>query len=328
MNLAIIGCGIKAQQYLNVWIKRNDINIIAAADVSTAALEQVQQCATEHNSKIQCFSEWQQLLADKAAELDAVYICSPHAFHADQAISALNAGLDVLLEKPMVMTVTEAEALQAAQATAKKALVVAYQGGLSPLVHQLAADVEQGSYGTLTSINACIWEGWAHKYKNHWKQNAKISGGGFMFDTGAHMMNTVSMICGSDFDTICAFMDNHGYPVDAVTAAIGRLQSGVLFNLHASGETIDVCQSRIELFFTEAIVRVCAWGRWIEIEKPGQAPVRQEQEAANNLMNIFNQVKAGEIENPSPVSQGLKMAKLWDAVKDSAAQGGMPVQCH
>ena len=148
-----------------------------------------------------------------------------------------------------------------------------------------------------------------------------------MFDTGAHMMNTVSMICNSEFERISAFMDNRKRPVDVVTTAIGSLANGVLFSLHASGETIAVCESRIELFFTEAIVRVCAWGRWIEIERPGKQIERREQESAQNLINVFKRVRDGEMENPSSAEQGLKMARLWDAVKLSAGRGGLPVDC-
>ena len=45
-------------------------------------------------------------------------------------------------------------------------------------------------------------------------------------------------------------------------------------------------------------------------------------------MNIFQQTLLNEIENPSSVTQGLKMAKLWDSIKDSAKQDGQPVICQ
>ncbi len=328
LKLAIIGCGIKARQYLGTWIQREDLEVVAVADLSDDSLREVE--AITQAAGVNCpalFSGWQNLLEDKSPALDAVYISSPHAFHAEQAITALQADVDVLLEKPMVMTVAEAEQIIDAQSASGKALVVAYQGGLSPLAQQLREDVAAKTYGELISINAAIWEDWAPKYRGHWKQATEISGGGFMFDSGAHMMNTVSLVCDAELERISAFMDRRCYPVDAVTAAVGRLTDGTIFTLHASGETIPVCESRLELFFTDAIVRLCAWGRWIEIERPGKAVERKQQEAANNLMDVFQQVRAGEITNPSPATQGLKMAKLWDAIKSSAAADGQPVRC-
>lgn len=325
LKLAIIGCGTKATQYIQTWIVRSDIKLVAIMDPNTKAMDNVCTIAQQQqNPTPACYNSWQQLLQDNAAGLDAVYICTPHASHAEQALLALQLGLDVLLEKPMVTSVAEAEALAAAQQQSGKALVVAYQGGLSPLVQELKDAIANQTYGALVSINAAIWEDWADKYQGHWKQIPEISGGGFMFDTGAHMMNTVSKITSKPFSRISAIMHNHGFPVDVVTTVSGELNDGTLFNLHACGRSIR-CVSRIECYFPQAIVRICAWGRWMEIEDAQGKVVRKEQEAANNLMNVFMQVRTGEIDNPSDVQQGLRMAQLWDAIKLSASQHGVPV---
>ena len=329
LKLAVIGSGIKACQYLATWVQRNDLELVAVSDVSDAALDEVRAIAA--SAGIPCpsmYSDWRKLLIRESANIDAIYISTPHALHAEQAVESLKAGKDVLLEKPMVMTVDEAQQVVDAQHRSRKTLMVAYQGGLSPLTQQLVKDVATNKYGTLSSANATIWEGWAPKYTDHWKQDADISGGGFMFDTGAHMMNTLSLVCGAELERISALMDRHCYPVDVVTTAVGCLSDGTQLTLHASGETIPVCESRLELFFTDAIVRLCAWGRWIEIEQAGKPRVRKEQEVGNNIMDVFLGVRAGERANPSPASQGLKMAKLWDAIKASAAAGGQPVNCR
>ncbi len=63
-----------------------------------------------------------------APTLDVVFIVTPHAFHAAQAIVGLEAGLDVLLEKPMVMDAAEAEALIATRDRTGRLLVVAVPG--------------------------------------------------------------------------------------------------------------------------------------------------------------------------------------------------------
>lgn len=308
LNLAIIGCGTKATQYIQTWIVRDDVQISAIMDPNPVAMDNVLQIAAKAGQTAPvCFSSWQTLLHDQHQQLDAVYICTPHASHAEQALLALELGLDVLLEKPMVTTVAEAEALVAAQQQSGKTLVVAYQGGLSPLVNELKDAIANQTYGKLVSINAAIWEDWADKYQGHWKQVPAISGGGFMFDTGAHMMNTVSKITSQPFSRISAIMHNHGFPVDVVTTVAGELSDGTLFNLHACGRSIR-CVSRIECYFPSAIVRICAWGRWMEIEDAQGNVVRKEQEAANNLLNVFMQTRMGAIANPSDVHQGLRMA--------------------
>ncbi len=258
LQLAIIGCGTKATQYIQTWISRDDLSIRAVMDPNPAAMTNVATIAAAAGKTAPVsYSDWQQLLNTEAGALDAVYICTPHVAHAEQALLALNLGLDVLLEKPMVTTVAEAQALAQAQQRSGKTLVVAYQGGLSPLVAELRDAIASEKYGPLVSINAAIWEDWADKYQGHWKQIPAISGGGFMFDTGAHMMNTVSRITSKPFARISAIMQNLGFPVDVVTTVSGELSDGTLFNLHASGRAIR-CVSRIECFFPTAIVRICA----------------------------------------------------------------------
>ena len=327
LKMAVIGCGKKSTQYIETWIQRDDVELVAVADTSTAALAHVSQiCLGETVSEPHCFESWQEMLKEVSSRVNCVYICTPHAVHAEQALMALNAGLDVLLEKPMVTTVAEALALKQAQHESGKSVVIAYQGGLSPLVHRLKDAVEKETYGELVSVSASIWENWADTYHGHWKQVPEISGGGFMFDTGAHLMNTVSMVCAQPIEMVSALMANRGRPVDIVSAVSGRLQNGVLFTLQACGESI-ACTSRIECYFKQHVIRICAWGRWMEIEDAEGNFERFEQESANNLLNVFKQTIAGEMENPSSVEQGLRMAELWDAIKGSAAKDGSPVYC-
>ncbi|MBX2858401.1 MAG: Gfo/Idh/MocA family oxidoreductase [Cellvibrionaceae bacterium] len=333
LRLAVIGCGKKATQYIDTWISRPELALQAVMDPNAEAMANVRAIAKRQGEQDQeqpgqalpeCFDSWEELLQSQHAALDAVYICTPHANHAEQAEMALQLGLDVLLEKPMVTSVAEAQRLIAAQQASGKTLVVAYQGGLSPLVQQLKRDIAAKTYGELVSVTASIWENWATTYKGHWKQIPAISGGGFMFDTGAHMMNTVSMLMSSPLGTVSANMQNLEYPVDIVTVVSGELLDGTLFNLHACGNSIR-CSSRIECYFTEYVVRICAWGRWIEIEDSQGNVQRKEQESANNLMNVFQQTIRGDIANPSDIQQGLAMAKLWDGIKLSAAQDGKVV---
>jgi predicted dehydrogenase len=85
-----------------------------------------------------------------------------------------------------------------------------------------------GEFGELDRDLGTIWESWADNYDGHWKQQPEISGGGFMFDTGAHMMNTVCLLAGSDFDSVSAYMNNHGKPIDIATAVSARLRNGAL----------------------------------------------------------------------------------------------------
>ncbi len=143
-------------------------------------------------------------------QMDAVYVSTPHVFHGANALAVIEAGLDLLLEKPMVTTVEEALALVEAEKRTGSTVVIAFQGGLSPLVHDTKERARRGDFGDLVSVTASIWEGWAKNYAGQWKQNPAISGGGFMFDTGAHMMNTVCVLADAEFERLSAYTNNRG----------------------------------------------------------------------------------------------------------------------
>ena len=98
------------------------------------------------------------------------------------------AELDVLLEKPMVVTADEAKNLIDVRDTTGRLLVISFNGSLSPQIRAAATLLRSGELGAILSVVAFVWENWSDSYKGHWKQDAKISGGGFMFDTGAHML--------------------------------------------------------------------------------------------------------------------------------------------
>ena len=120
-------------------------------------------------------------------------------------------------------------------------------------------------------------------------------------------------------------MNNRQRSVDVVCAVAGRLATGALLTLNAAGEGPAGCSSQITFFYTQAIVRMDAWGAWREIAVAGVPGLRHEVEITNNPLKSFLAIRAGHAENLSTVETGLRFARLWDAIKASAAKDGEPV---
>ena len=268
-----------------------------------------------------------EFLADFAGELDAVFILTPHKYHHEQAKACLEAGLDVLLEKPMVMNADEARSLIETRDRCGQHLVVAFQGSLSPQVRTAVKMLRSGAVGDLLSISATIWQNWGPATVGTWRQQPDIAGGGMLFDTGAHMLNTVSDLAGQNFVEVAAWMNNRGKPVDIMGVVMGRLESGAYVTMQACGDTIKTCRSDIYVFCTQAILRTGAWGERLEMQRQDRKTFRQVPVTpSKGTWEQFLLVRGGLIENPSPPEIGLRMAKLWDAIQASAAQYGVPVR--
>ena len=267
------------------------------------------------------------LLAAHAHELDTAFIITPHVLHFGQAKMCLEAGLDVLLEKPMVMSADEAANLIDVRDRTGRLLVVAFNGSLSPHVREAVRILRSGELGRILNIHGVIWQNWQTNTTGTWRQMPQLSGGGFMFDTGAHLLNTVADLAGEEFVEVAAWLDNRGSPVDIAATVMARLHSGALVTLSGCGNTIPSCESDIRDFCTEGILRTGAWGRDLDVQRSGEAELRPIPVAANRgVWDQFMDVRSGRIPNPSPPEVGLRMARLWDAMQASAADGGRPVK--
>ncbi len=329
VRMAVIGCGNMGRHHLRNILQQTDTTEIAVlCDPLPAAIEESAKVFAEAEQAMPPVEpDLQRLLADY--DIDAAFIVTPHALHHDQAKACLEAGVDVLLEKPMAMNATEARSLIKVRDETGKLLAVAFNGSLSPEIRESVRLLRSGDLGKLLSISATIWQSWGPGTTGKWRQVPEISGGGFMFDTGAHMLNTVADLAGEEFVEVAAWTDDCGRPVETLAAVVARLESGALVTFHGCGETVRTCKSDIRVFCTDAILRTGAWGRWLEIQRDGEAEFTPiELPPSLGTWEQFLAVRRGEFPNPSPPEVGLRMARLYDAIKASAAKNGHPVLCN
>ena len=153
MKLCIIGAGVHAQNLLRRGVfPRDEVEIVA---VATRHDETAQAVALEFDLP-HFFGSAEKLfraLEAKTVEADAVYIATPHESHAALAIRALEAGLHVLVEKPMAATSSEAWKMCAVAKSCGRTLAVDYQYRFA--IEAVLEVVRSGALGTLLKV-----EGW------------------------------------------------------------------------------------------------------------------------------------------------------------------------
>jgi predicted dehydrogenase len=330
VRVCIIGAGSMALGHIRRMLQQQaTTRIVAICEPSPMAYTLVTEIFKEAGLEAPPNQpDLRRLLEEYGDQLDAALIITPHAYHHDQTLMCMEAGLDVLLEKPMVMNVPEALSLIDARDRLGRLLVIAFQGSLSPQIRRAAAMLRAGELGNILSISGTVWQNWGPNTANTWRQVPELAGGGFLFDTGAHMLNTVADLAGEDFVEVGAWLDKRDRPVETMGTVMGRLQSGALVTIHACGETIPSCASDIRVFCEKGILRTGQWGERLDLQRYGRKNLRPVPvPASTGVWEQFLAVRNGVIDNPSPPEIGLRMTRLWDAIKDSAAQGGAPVQC-
>lgn len=323
-RVGFIGLGVMARAHLGEMLRRPDTEVVAVCEPSGPAFAAAAELFDQHGLAVPPNEpDWIRFVPSFADQLDAVFIITPHVLHFAQASACLEAGLDVLLEKPMVMTADEATALIETRDRTGRLLVVAFQGSLSPQVREASRLLRSGELGPILNINAVAWQDWATLTDGTWRQRPELSGGGFLFDTGAHMLNTVSDLCGEDFAQVAAWLEDDGRKVDIRAVVMGRLASGALVTMNACGSAIPSCHSDIRVFTTKAILRTGIWGETLELQRAGAGRLRKVRSIAPMpVWEQFLNVRDGREPNPSPPEVGLRMARLWDAIRESAARDG------
>lgn len=329
-RVGFIGMGVMARVHLGDLLRRDDTEVVAVCEPSPAAYAAAAELFDRHGRPAPPNEpDWRRFIAAHADQLDAVFIITPHVLHFAQATACLEAGLDVLLEKPMVMTADEATALIETRDRTGRLLVVAFQGSLSPQIREASRLLRSGELGAILNIDAVVWQDWATLTGGTWRQEPALSGGGFLFDTGAHMLNTVADLAGEDFAEVAAWMEDDGRPVDIRAVVMGRLASGALVTMNACGSAIPSCHSDIRVFTTKAILRTGIWGEALELQRAGAGRLRKVRSVAPMpVWEQFLNVRSGRESNPSPPEVGLRMARLWDAIRASAGRGGSVVRIN
>jgi predicted dehydrogenase len=329
VRTALIGCGRMALGHLRALLAQRDTTQVSViCEPSPAAYQQACELFAAHGlTPPPNEPDLERLLTTYGSDLDAALIITPHAYHFSQARSCLEAGLDVLLEKPMVISAQEAERLIEVRDRTGRLLVVAFPGSLSPQIRHAAQLLHAGELGEILTISGMAWENWRTPNLGTWRQDPDLAGGGFFFDTGAHLLNTITDLAGEDFAEVAAWFDHRDTPVEILGVVMARLRSGALVSMHACGDTSPRSTSDVRIFCRNGVIFTDIWGKFLQIQRAGEEqPQTVELPKSLGVWQQFLAVRAGTLPNPCPPEVGLRMARLWDAIRTSAARNGQIIQ--
>ena len=249
---------------------------------------------------------------------NTAFIATPHKFHCQNILDCLDLGLDVLVEKPMVLNAVEAEQVIAKRDASGKTVVVGFQGGLSQEAQDAKALLQKGEIGNLVSVIGTVHQGWRKRAEGTWRMEPDISGGGFLFDTGSHLINTMVHVVDADVKALEGILDFQGSKVEINAALNGRFQNGVLYTINMSGDTYG-CDGYIDLVGTEGIIRLGMWGHlFLKTRENVGKPMEDLKPATpETTWERFNKILNGEQENTSPPEVGLRFAHFMDLLREN-----------
>jgi len=217
VKFGIIGCGAIAQRYMDVFENLKLAKVIAVADIDfnkTAAWSKKIKC--------QAFADYRHLLENK--NIDVIIIATPSGLHAQIAIEALHAGKHVVVEKPMAMTLEQADAMIEAAKRANLILSTMLNKRYLPACVLLKRIVEQGVLGRLLSGSVSLYWYRPQEYydESGWRGTISMDGGVLM-NQAIHHIDLLLWYMGN-VKKVHAYRATLGHNIEAEDTAVAILE--------------------------------------------------------------------------------------------------------
>tara|TARA_B110000503_G_C7154175_1_gene416550 strand:+ start:1979 stop:2983 length:1005 start_codon:yes stop_codon:yes gene_type:complete len=226
LGVGIIGCGLIGQKRANALGEGG--KLIACADIF---YEKSVDLAKAFDAK--ALKEWRDLVI--MDEIDIVIISTLHNSLAEITIAALNAGKNVLVEKPAARNSSELKPILHALKSSKSKVHVGFNHRYHRALRKAKEIVESGQLGDLMFIRARYGHGARLNYDKEWRADPKQSGGGELIDQGTHLIDLSRWFLG-EFSEVNGFAHTYYWdmPVEDNAFLILKTANQKVAFLHAS----------------------------------------------------------------------------------------------
>jgi len=235
LKMAIIGMGSMAAEHAR-WITGNkDMELIAICEKNTKRHDKIRQ-----KYSVDIYGKVSDLISKE--KLDFVVVVTTNPSHESISIQALNAGINVIVEKPMTMTYKSAKKMIDAAKKNKKHLFVHHSSRWDREYLKVKEYIDSGIIGDLLVIQSktlfCdeFWPSWGvDGMANPWRVKAKY-GGGLLFDWGPHLVDQILQIMGEDPLEIYGFLQSAVWSkeVDDHFLALLKFKNNIMAQIEVS----------------------------------------------------------------------------------------------
>ncbi len=150
LRIGIIGCGGIAHAHMQQYVKFDDVEIVAGADLVPGKAKEFMEKFGIENAK--CYESHTDMLNDESLKLDGVSICTYNRQHANCTIESLKKGINVLLEKPMCVTLEEGFEMMKAEKESGKILSIGFQPRFDENMQLVKKILQSGVLGKIYYI--------------------------------------------------------------------------------------------------------------------------------------------------------------------------------
>jgi UDP-N-acetyl-2-amino-2-deoxyglucuronate dehydrogenase len=252
VNFAILGCGKIGSRHAEK-IKNTDyVRLVAVCDTNK---KRAKELAEKHVCK--AYYSLKDMLKDP--DIDFVNICTPSGYHAEHTISCLNAKKNVLCEKPMALSVSDATRMIAAAKKNRRLLYVVKQNRYNPPIKLVQELMQKKKLGKpLMCIVNMLWNrDDAYYNSDPWRGTKKLDGG-TIFTQATHFIDLMIMLMGKPV-SVYSLMDTftHNIEIEDTGTVTTRFTNGSIGVLNfTTSATKKNFEGSITLIFEKGTIRI------------------------------------------------------------------------
>jgi phthalate 4,5-cis-dihydrodiol dehydrogenase len=229
IRLGVAGLGRAFSLMLPTFLADTRIELVAACDPRLTARAQF-----EKDFSANVYETIEQLAGDPA--VDAIYIASPHQFHAEHTRVAARHGKHVLVEKPMALSLAECDQMIASCAEAGVHLIVGHCHSFDSPYLKARSLVASGEFGKVRMIQALNYTDFLFRPRRP-EELMTDEGGGVVFSQAAHQVDVVRLLAGSRVARVRAMLGSwdQSRPTEGAYSAMLWFEDGAFASLTYSG---------------------------------------------------------------------------------------------
>lgn len=236
MNYALIGCGRIATNHIKA-VKNNNLNLVAVCDTIP---EQMQQLLEKHNlqnaSSVKRYTDYKQMIEENRIEL--IGIATESGIHAEIALYCIDHGIHVIIEKPMAMSMSDADEIIRRSREKNVKVSACHQNRFNIAVQEMRKALETGRFGKLSHGSIHVrWNRDENYYKQaSWRGTWEQDGGALM-NQCIHGIDLLRWMMGDEIEEVYGATRqqfHHYLEAEDLGVAVVKFKSGAVATIEGT----------------------------------------------------------------------------------------------
>ncbi|WP_440321442.1 Gfo/Idh/MocA family protein [Laedolimicola sp.] len=244
MKYALIGCGRIAVNHIKAF-RNNGLELVALCDLNFEHIN-ILLAKTEYDTDVQRYNDYKKML-EEHPEIEVIAIATDSGVHAEIALYCMNHGINVIVEKPMAMSMQDATKMIKTSEEKNVKLAVCHQNRFNVAVQEMRSAVEKGRFGKLShgSINV-RWNRNKEYYEQAPWRGKWASDGGSLMNQCIHGIDLLRWMMGDEVEEVYGVTRQqfHSYlECEDIGMAVLKFKNGAIGTIEG---TVNVYPKNLE----------------------------------------------------------------------------------